>query len=645
MTDPVSSPQNNFDKLRYLESIIENITDVVTILDATGKILYESSSIKSVLGYTPEELIGKNAFTLIHPDDYKEVFATFMKGITRHDVVEKTEMRFKHKDGSWRHLECMAKNQLDDPHVRGVVVSSRDITERRQTEAQIRLQSHALEAASNGIVITDIAGTILWVNEAFSQMTGYSLYEAVGKNPRILKSGEQSVRSYEELWSTILDGRTWNGELINRRKDGSLYFERQTITPVRNKEGEITHFIAIKLDISSEKRLEAQFRQSQKMEAVGRLAGGVAHDFNNLLTIILWQSDWLLMERTGDSLLRKSLTEIKNAAQRAAGLTRQLLAFSRKQIFQVKVGDLNDIVRGVDPMIRRLLGEDVEFVTLFGQDLKKIKVDAAQIEQVIMNLAVNARDAMPSGGKLVIETLQVQMDAKAAGHYPGLVPGDYVLLKVKDNGMGMPAEVKAHLFEPFFTTKEKGKGTGLGLATCYGIVKQSKGYLYVESEPEKGATFLVFLPPSEETMALETAASVPKLPRGTETVLVAEDEELMRGLATQILTRQGFQVLEACNGLEALKMAEKHPDKIHLLLTDMVMPYMGGSELAEKFSQAYPNVKILFTSGYTDHSVVQKWIDKGCRFLQKPYMYSELLIAVREIFDGHPYETASETNS
>ena len=506
--------------------------------------------------------------------------------------------------------------------------------QRKNTEARMRLQSMALDAAFSGILITEKHGVILWANPAFSQMTGYALNEVLGKTPRILKSGEQPVQVYKELWSTILSGKAWSGELINRRKDGSLYFEKQTIAPVKDKRGAATHFIAVKQDVSADKKLEAQFRQAQKMEAVGRLAGGIAHDFNNLLTIILGQSELLLNTLPPDSAGRDSLQEINQAGKRAASLTRQLLAFSRKQIFQLKVIDLNEIVLGADKMIRRLLGEDVELVTLLGNGLKPIRTDPAQIEQVLMNLAVNARDAMPNGGKLTIETSEVAVNENMASAYPGLVPSRYILLKMQDSGCGIPPEVKSHLFEPFFTTKGPGKGTGLGLATIYGIVKQGRGYIYAESEVGKGAAFLIFLPPSEETRQKEIDAVKPVPSKGDEVILIAEDEELVRNLDVRVLTQQGYRVIEARTGLEALRAAETHEGlPIRLLLTDMIMPQMGGGELASIFSEKYPDAKIIFTSGYSDHSVVQKWLDKGCRFLQKPYTHAELLLIVREVFD------------
>lgn len=627
-------PQKGFDKLRYLESILSNVTDIINILDGAGIIRYVSPSLTDVLGYAPEELLGKSGFDLIHLDDYKRALNVFLETLPKQDVVVKIELRFKCKDGSWKYLESSGKNLLHDPQVQGIVISARDITERREAESKIRLQARTLEVASNGIVITDVRGIIIWVNKAFTKMTGYSSEEAIGQNPRILKSGEQDVRIYENLWKMLLSGEVWTGELINRRKDGTLYFERQVITPVKNDEGDIIYFIAIKEDITSDKKMEAQFQQAQKMETVGRLAGGVAHDFNNLLTIILGQSELLLEDLPENTKWLSRIKEIKDAGRRAAALTRQLLAFSRKQIFQSKVTDLNEIVRNADKMIRRLLGEDVEFVTLLGEKLSPVKVDASQMDQVIMNLVVNARDAMPQGGKLVVETLEMKVSESLAARYPGLPAGEYVVLKVQDSGIGMTKEVKAHLFEPFFTTKEKGKGTGLGLATVYGIVKQSLGYIYADSELGKGTSFLVFLPPSEEKISDFHSQSEKILPRGNETILVAEDEELMLMLITQILTRQGFHVLEARNGLDALRLLEdaKTPP-IQMLLTDLVMPYMGGSELADKVSKKYPHIKIVFTSGYSDRSAIQEWLEKGHCFLQKPYMPAELLAAVRAELD------------
>ena len=356
----------------------------------------------------------------------------------------------------------------------------------------------AIEQSADGIVITDAQGTIQYVNPAFTRVSGYSREEALGKNPRILKSGKHDEAYYRKLWETILGGEIWQDEITNRRSDGSLYPEQMTITPVRDQRGEITHFIAIKAEVTERKRLEQQLRQAQKMEAVGRLAGGVAHDFNNLLTIISGYSE-LLLEHPGTvEPLRGYVNEIRNASGRAASLTRQLLAFSRQQVLAPRVLDLNAVVANIEKMLKRLIGEDIDLVTVLAESLWPVKADPGQLEQVLLNLAVNARDAMPKGGMLTIETANVEMDRTyAQTHFP-LSPGPYVLLAFSDTGIGMDAETQARIFEPFFTTKEKGKGTGLGLATVYGIVKQSGGYIWVYSEVGKGTTFKIYLPRSDE---------------------------------------------------------------------------------------------------------------------------------------------------
>lgn len=622
------------DQIKFLQSIIENITDIVTIIDATGKILYESASIRS-LGYTQEELVGKNAFDFIHPDDRGRVITLFMASVVKPGVSEIAELRFRQKDGSWRSLESSAKNLLFDPNIHGVVVCSRDISDRKKMEEQMQLQISGLEAASNGIVITDSNGSIIWTNPAFTHMTGYSREEAKGQNPRILKSGETPDAAYAELWKTIKAGKNWHGELINRRKDGSLYFEYMVINPIKNAANEITHFVAVKTDISNQKKLEAQLVQSQKMEAVGRLAGGIAHDFNNLLTVILGRADFLRETTDPSSQSYKDVEEIHQAGLRASNLTRQLLAFSRKQILQSRVMSLNQILADSNKMIRRLIGEDIEFVILQEEKLKPVKIDASQMEQVIMNLAVNSRDAMKHGGKLILETHNVTVTPKMAERDPGMIPGEFVLLKVTDTGEGMPPEVVSRVFEPFFTTKEKGKGTGLGLSTVYGIIKQSHGFIYADSTLGQGTTIRIYLPVAEASSSQPASKQEPVVHGGHETILLVEDEEIVRGIATLTLKRHGYQVVEATNGMDALRIAQEMAgkEKIDLLLTDMVMPHMGGGELASKFSEQYPGIKMMFTSGYTDQSAVQKWIEAGCKFLHKPYTPSELLQALREALD------------
>ncbi|MFQ6030090.1 MAG: ATP-binding protein, partial [Dehalococcoidia bacterium] len=373
-----------------------------------------------------------------------------------------------------------------------------------------------------------------------------------------------------------------------------------------------------------------------KLEAVGRLAGGIAHDFNNLLTVVMGYCQLSMWEAPPESELETHLQEVQKSAERAANLTNQLLAFSRRQVIEPKVISLNNLIIGLDRMLRRLIGEDIELITLPSADLSPVKVDPGQLEQVLMNLVINARDAMPEGGKLIVQTSDVTIDARQASVYSGISPGRYVMLQVTDTGVGMSEAVKAHIFEPFFTTKSVGRGTGLGLATCYGIVCQSGGHIEVHSEPGDGTTFQVFIPASQESVYAVAEDKEPvDVSGGTETVLLAEDDPMVRTMVTTILSDQGYHVLAAANGDEALRIAsECAGTKIHLLLTDMVMPQMGGMELASKLKELYPETKIIFTSGYTEEPMFQQgYLDPGIEFIQKPYVPAVLGRKVRDVLD------------
>jgi nitrogen-specific signal transduction histidine kinase/CheY-like chemotaxis protein len=389
-------------------------------------------------------------------------------------------------------------------------------------------------------------------------------------------------------------------------------------------------------DITERLQLETQLRQAQKMEAVGRLAGGVAHDFNNVLTAIFGYADLLADELPADSAARRDLEEMRTAATRAASLTRQLLAFSRQQVLQPVVLNLNDVVENIHNMLGRLIGEDVELETALAGDLGNARADPGQIEQVILNLAVNARDAMPTGGKLTIETANVELDEHYATHHQPVVPGRYVMLAVTDSGIGMDDGTKARIFEPFFTTKEKGKGTGLGLATVYGIVKQSGGYIWAYSEPSHGSTFKTYFPRVDQPVgsvppAREVGASL----AGTETILLAEDDELLRPLARDVLRKLGYQVLDARNAHEALAVAARHDGPVHLLISDVVMPGESGLQLARQLLASRPQLRVLYTSGYTDDAVVRHGLlDPGLNYLQKPFTTAVLARRVRDVLDA-----------
>ncbi len=407
--------------------------------------------------------------------------------------------------------------------------------------------------------------------------------------------------------------------------------------------GQVIGSVRIHTDITERKRaeetrakLENQLRQSQKMEAVGTLAGGIAHDFNNLLTAIMGYSGLALDTLSEENPLYKDIKGIQRTAERAADLTRQLLAFARRQMVELRVLDLNELILNMGKMLRRLIGEDIELVMLPAPDLGLVKVDPGQFEQVILNLAVNARDAMPDGGKLTIETANVTLDWDYVQQHVEVIPGEYVMLAVIDTGTGMSHEIQSHIFEPFFTTKEVDRGTGLGLATCFGIVKQSNGHIWVYSEPDQGATFKVYLPRIiEAEKALPLNQSLANLPRGTENLLLVEDEVSLRDLSGRMLKQQGYNVLEAANGDEALRVIKKHDiDQIHLVITDVVMPQLGGKALADKLKILRPDIKILFTSGYTDRAIVDHGVlEEGIDFLQKPFALETLVRRVREVLD------------
>ena len=497
--------------------------------------------------------------------------------------------------------------------------------------------STAIEQAAESVIITDTQGVIIYVNPAFERLSGYSRAEATGQSPGFLKSDRHDPAFYQELWATISAGQIWHGRFVNKSKDGSLYTEDATVTPVRNQNGAIVSFVSVQRDVTRELELEAQYRQAQKMEAIGRLSGGVAHDFNNMLVVINGYSELLLGRYLSDSNpARKHVEEIKKAGERAAALTRQLLAFSRQQVLQPEVLDLNGVVADLEKMLRRLISEDIDLATALDRGIGRVKADPGQIEQVILNLAVNARDAMPQGGRLLIETANIILDETYTRQHLDVTPGLYVMLAVSDTGIGMDAETQSHIFEPFFTTKERGKGTGLGLATVYGIVKQSQGAIWIYSEPGRGTTFKIYLPRVEETTPTEAEPRPTSLdlPSGAETVLLVEDEAAVRDLARQILELGGYTVLEAGHGDEALLLSEQQ-GPIHLLMTDVIMPGMSGPELAERLVKQHPEMKVLYVSGYTDEAIVHHGVlGAGLSFLQKPFTPDSLIRKVRQVLDA-----------
>jgi two-component system, cell cycle sensor histidine kinase and response regulator CckA len=516
----------------------------------------------------------------------------------------------------------------------------------QQSEETLRKLWRSVEQSADMVIIMDRSGVMEYVNPAFEALTGYSRQEAIGQTLGMLKSEQEAGELYEEMWNTVLSGNVFRGIVMDRKKNGETLIIEKAVTPLRDGDGQITHFISTGRDITERRKLESDLQQAQKMDAIGRLAGGVAHDFNNLLLVISAYAELMLDTLAEEDPMRRNVAEIMTASRRAADLTRQLLAFGRKQMQLLQVLDLNIVIGEITTMLPRLIGEDIQLVFVPEQDLGKVKADPVQIEQVVMNLAANARDAMPGGGTLTIETATVRVDESYVQRHSIVPAGDYVLLTVTDSGQGIAAEHLPHIFEPFYTTKVAGKGTGLGLATVYGIVKQNGGFVWVYSEPGLGTTFKVYLP---RVQSLSSAVRITKpaehSPRGCETLLLVEDEVSVRQASRQFLTRSGYNVLEATDGEDALRASREHRGPIHLMVTDVVMPRMGGPKLAEWLADERPDMKVLFVSGYAENTVLQYGkIDVTTRFLQKPFSLKTLARKVREVLEASEARTFAATS-
>ncbi len=724
--------------------LFEAAQDGILILDVdTGRINDVNPFLFKLLGFSRDEMVGRTVGEL---SPFKDIVSNqaMLERLQDDGYVRYHDLPLETRDGRKIAVEFVSNvYQAGDKKV--IQCNVRDITERKLAEDKMRQLFQAVDQSPVSVVFTDTSGNIEYVNRKFTALTGYSSAEVVGKNPRILKSGECPPATYRELWARITSGGTWSGEFHNRKKNGELFWEWVVISPVLDATGKPTHFLAIKEDITERKRteealrqseeqlramfdlasvgiaqadprtgrwlrvnrkmceitgysagellqlhvpdithpedrqsdweafervmrgespdyrmekryirkdgtpvwvnvnvavirdaagqptrtvaaiediterrkLEAQFIEAQKMNVVGQLAAGVAHDFNNILAVIMGYNNLIQADLEPDSPLRKYTKEIQHSSDRAMGLTRQLLIFSRKEKVQPVVLDLNDAVKDLDKMLRRLLDEQIELAIVPGKQTGRIKADPGYIGQVLMNLAVNARDAMPNGGKLTIATQNVTLDGNHTSTRKGVIPGDHVMMSVSDTGTGMTDEVKARIFEAFFTTKPAGKGTGLGLTTCQTIVQQSGGHIDVDSAIGKGTTFKVYFPLVNEPLGADTEiikAGPP--PRGTETLLVVEDEPGLRHLTQRALEAQGYAVLLAANGKDALLVARTHKGApIRLVVTDVIMPLMDGKVMAESLKSTYPDLKILFTSGSTDEAMAQHGVIIETRIL------------------------------
>ena len=615
-------------------SLVETTSDWIWEVDANGIYTYVSPHVRDLLGYRPEEMLGRKPLDFMPAEEARRVQTVFGPITMAHKPFRVLEKTHRHRNGSLIVLETSGVPVFDAVgRFRGYRGVDRDITERRKREQELVRLAAAVEQTADSILITDVDGNIQYVNPAFERITGYSEAEALGRNARLLRSDKNSSQVYEDLWRTIKRGDIWVGQLTNRRKDGTYFDQHVTISPVRDDSGKVVNYVAVKQDRTAQLQVERQLQQSQRLEAIGQLAGGVAHDFNNLLTAILGYSELSLRRLKPDDRIAHHVNEIRKAAERAAALTRQLLAFSRKQILEPRILNLNSVVSDLNQMLRRLIGEDIDLVTRFDEDLKSVKADPTKMEQVIMNLIINARDAMPRGGKLIIETHNATMSPGYNVHRQALAAGEYVVLAVTDTGVGMNAETQTHIFEPFFTTKECGKGTGLGLSMVYGIVKQSEGYIRVRSELGEGTTFEVYLPSVEAVADPQSRPLHEPIETGSETLLLVEDDSSVRRVTARLLKSAGYIVIEAESGKEALYAISKYP-KIDLVISDVVMPEMGGRELAEKLRHLIPGTRMLFMSGYEDDAVLRAEVaEKEIGFLEKPFTPQTLTRKVRDMIE------------
>jgi PAS domain S-box-containing protein len=617
---------------------MDSAADGISIIGENGEHVYVNAAFARMMGHEkPESMLGVHWQKIYDPRDVQLVQQEVRKSLETEGKWS-GQISLRRRDGTAIPVE-MAITTLANGVTAciGHDISARKESEKARLDAETKYRTLVEQvAAISYIAELGVEGQWHYISPQVEAITGYTQDEWLEKSrdwTRHIPPEDHAVIDAAEAAS--LRGERFQAEYRIVRKDGCVIWVSDTAVVVS---GSDSHPVmeGIIVDITERKLLENQLQQSRRMEAVGRLAGGIAHDFNNLLTIIKGYAE-LGLQRTGiQAELRADVQQIENAAERASMLIRQLLAFSRRQVLQPKVIDLNAIVLGLDKLLGRLMGEHIEMVTRCGANVGHVKADPAQIEQVIMNLVVNARDAMPKGGRLTVETEDVELDSTYARDHVTVKPGSYVMLAVSDSGIGMSPETVANIFEPFYTTKESGQGTGLGLSTVYGIVKQSGGYIWVYSEPGKGTTFKVYLPRvAEQVEAKPEVVELPGAGRGTETILLVEDEEAVRELASRILSAKGYSVVAAKSVNEAEQFSEKHAAKIHLLLTDVIMPGTSGRELARRITGRHPRTRVLYMSGYTDNVLAQGGVlEAGLSFLQKPFTPGALVQKVRDVLDS-----------
>lgn len=622
-----------------LDALMDNLKGMLYRCrnDRSWTMMFLSEGCRSLTGYEPSDLLANErlAFaSLIHPADRRSVWRTVQCAIAE-DRAFRLEFRIISANGEKRWVRATGCAVFDsDGQVDALEGFIRDISEEKKAEREIRFLGEALKSIGDAVTITDLDHRILFANQAFTDIYGYSRAEVQGLRVDLLRVEDGSSDDLAVIARETVR-RGWKGELTNRRKNGTPFPAYLSTSALRDEEGQPVALIGVVKDLTEEKKLQDQLHQAQRLEAVGRLAGGVAHDFNNLLTVINGYSEILLERIDPADPAHKPIEQIAKAGHRAGSLTQQLLAFSRKQMTQPKVLNLNRQITETEKMLRRLIGEDIQLRTQLAPDLGFVKADPSQIDQILLNLAVNARDAMPQGGELVIESANFEADEAFLAAHPPAVAGHYVMLAVSDTGAGMDAATRERIFEPFFTTKNRAEGTGLGLATVYGIVKQNRGYIWVYSELGEGTCFKIFLSRIDEETSPFAKPQEPDTDRaGSETILLVEDETTVRDLTARVLETSGYRVLKASNAEEALAIAESHEAELPLLVTDVVLPGLCGHRLAQRMRASRPETAVIYMSGYTDDTVARYGIEEGgVSFVQKPCTNRRLLGLVRKVLD------------
>jgi two-component system cell cycle sensor histidine kinase/response regulator CckA len=613
--------------------------DVIWDWDLKTNSLVWNDSVETVFGHKQNRIFPEIQwwYDHLHPEDRERVVAGVHAVIESGGTSWSDSYRYRRADGTYANVMdrgYIARDNTGAP-VR-MIGAMTDVTERSRSEAAIRFQAQLLNAVQQAVVATDPEGQVIFWNSFAEKLYGWTGAEAVGRPIEELTPSPFLRDHSAEIAERGAAGGSWTGEFLVQGKSGKAFPALLTTSPVQDEQGRVLGYVRVSIDLTERRNLEEQFRQSQKMDAVGRLAGGIAHDFNNLLTVIRLNTEIIMEGFDPTDPRSEDVKQIRSAAERASSLTRQLLAFSRKQILQPRVLDMNSVVSSVEPMLRRLIGEDITIASSCGAR-GYVVADPGQVEQILVNLVVNARDAMPQGGTISIETQNVELDETYTSEHAPVVAGRYVMLAVGDTGVGMNRDTREHAFDPFFTTKEAGKGTGLGLATVYGIVKQSGGYVWIYSEPGQGTTLKLYFPEVSSAAAFKTGeykVTANEHARGSETILLVEDEEAVRGLTCRILEKQGYRVIAAQHGREAMDIATKEAGHIDLVLTDIVMPGMNGRGLVERLSGIRPRIKSLYMSGYTDDDIVRRgFIEPSKSFLQKPFTSEALLQTVRKVLD------------